>query len=124
MKFSIKNPFSKSDQIRRKLRKLFCVVSASTLSKFSTFLAISSILDSLIFCEFCISRSSHPDAFYKSVLHLCWSLFLNNVTGLNPATLLKRDTCFSVNFAKFLRTPFFKDHLRWLLLHKDYGFLF
>ena len=24
--------------------------------------------------------------------------------------------CFSVNFAKFLRTPFFREHLRWLLL--------
>ena len=25
--------------------------------------------------------------------------------------------CFPVNFAKFLRTPFLTEHLRWLLLH-------
>ena len=39
--------------------------------------------------------------------------------GLRPATLLKRKlqhSCFPVNFAKFLRTPFFKEHLWWLLL--------
>ena len=51
--------------------------------------------------------------------HLCRSLFFNKVTGLRPATLLKRrlwHRCFSVNFAKFLRTLFLIEHLRWLLL--------
>ena len=36
-----------------------------------------------------------------------------------PATSLKNwlwHRCFPVNFAKFLRTPFFTEHLRWLLL--------
>ena len=40
--------------------------------------------------------------------------------GLRPATLLKRETLaqvFPVNFAKFLRTPFFTEHLWWLLLY-------
>ena len=40
-------------------------------------------------------------------------------TDLRPATLLKKSLwyrCFPVNFAKFLRTPFFKEHHRWLLL--------
>ena len=49
--------------------------------------------------------------------HLCQSLFLNKVTGVRPPTLLKRrlwHKCFPVNFVKFLRTPFFKEHLRWL----------
>ena len=35
------------------------------------------------------------------------------------ATLIKKrfwHMCFPVNFVKFLRTPFFKEHLRWLLL--------
>ena len=27
--------------------------------------------------------------------------------------------CFPMNFAKFLRTPFFAEHLRWLLLNMD-----
>ena len=39
-----------------------------------------------------------------------------NFTGkrlcLRPATLLKKRRCFPVHFAKFLRTPFFTDHLR------------
>ena len=37
-----------------------------------------------------------------------------------PATLLKKSLwhrCFPVNFAKFLRTPFFTEHLWWLLLY-------
>ena len=37
---------------------------------------------------------------------------------LQPATLLKNRVwhkCFSVNFAKFLRTPFLTKHLPWLL---------
>ena len=42
--------------------------------------------------------------------HLCQSLFLNKVAGLRLATLFKKrlwHRCFPVNFAKFLRTPFF-----------------
>ena len=37
----------------------------------------------------------------------------------SPAILLKRrlwHTCFPVNFVKFLRTPFFIEHLWWMLL--------
>ena len=44
------------------------------------------------------------------------------VLGLRSATLLKRTLwhrCFPVNFAKFLRTPFLTEHLRWLLLVLD-----
>ena len=36
-----------------------------------------------------------------------------------PATLFKKRLwhwCFSVNFTKFLRPPFFKEHFRWLFL--------
>ena len=42
--------------------------------------------------------------------------------GLRPATLLKNrlwHRYFPVNFTKFLRTPFFTEHLRWLLLKED-----
>ena len=41
--------------------------------------------------------------------------------GRAPATLLKKrlwHRCFPVNFAKFLTTPFFTEHLWWLLLWK------
>ena len=51
--------------------------------------------------------------------HLCQSLFFDKVPALRPATLLKKrlwHRCFPVNFVKFLRTPFLKEHLRWLLL--------
>ena len=51
--------------------------------------------------------------------HLCQSLFFNKIAGLKPATLLKKrlwHRCFSVNFANILRTPFFIEDLRWMLL--------
>ena len=60
-------------------------------------------------------RSSRPEVFCKKGVlrnfteftgkHLCQSLFFNKVAGLKSA-----------NFAKFLRTPFLTEHLRWLLL--------
>ena len=51
--------------------------------------------------------------------HQCRSLFFNKVAGLMPATLLKKrlwHRCFPVNFAKFLRTPTFKNICERLLL--------
>ena len=79
-----------------------------------------------------VKRSSRPDVFCeKDVLrnfakftgkHLCQSPFFNKVAALRRATLLKKrlwHRCFPVNFAKFLRTPFFTEHLWWLLLSKD-----
>ena len=47
--------------------------------------------------------------------HLCQSLLFNKVADLSPATLLKRrlrHTCFPVNFAKFLITPFLQKTSR------------
>ena len=74
-------------------------------------------------------RSSLPKLFCeKGVLknfakftgkHVCQSLFFNEVADLRPATLLKKRLWrrfFPVNFAKFFRTPFFIEHLWWLLL--------
>ena len=45
---------------------------------------------------------------------------ISRSSRLRPATLLKKrlcHRCFPVNFVKFLRTPFFTEHLWWLLLH-------
>ena len=77
-----------------------------------------------------MDRSSPPELFCKKGVlrnftkftgkHLCYSLFFNKVEGLKPATLLKKrpwHRCFPVNFAKFLRTPFFNEHLWCLLLY-------
>ena len=50
--------------------------------------------------------------------HLCQSLFFNKVAGA-PATLFKKRLWhrgFPVNFVKFPRTPFYIEHLWWLLL--------
>ena len=41
------------------------------------------------------------------------------IQGLGPTTLLKKrlwHRWFPVNFTKFLRKPFFTEHLRWMLL--------
>ena len=54
--------------------------------------------------------------------HLCQSYFSNKVAGLRPETLLNKRLwykCFSVNFAKLLRTPLLTEYLRWLLLLLD-----
>ena len=51
--------------------------------------------------------------------HMSQSPFFNKLSGLRPATYLKKRLWhrgFSVNFAKFLRIPFLTEHLRWLLL--------
>ena len=46
--------------------------------------------------------------------HLCQSLFLNKVAVQRSTTLLKKrlwHRCFPLNFAKFLRTPFYRAPL-------------
>ena len=52
--------------------------------------------------------------------HPCQSLFFNKFAGLRPATLLEKSfwhRFFPVNFTKFLRIPFFTEHLGCLLLN-------
>ena len=76
--------------------------------------------------------SSSPEVFYKKGVlrnflkftgkHLCQSLFFTKVAGQSPATLLKErlwHRCFPVDFVKFLRTPFYIEHLWWLLNNDD-----
>ena len=83
----------------------------------------------LLICKSYCNRSSRPEVFCrKSVLRnfakftvkrLCQDFPFSNVAGLRAATLLKKRLwrrCFPVNFVKFLRTAFFIEHLRWLLL--------
>ena len=50
--------------------------------------------------------------------HLRWSLFLKKLHVFKPATLLEIDSTqmFSCKFAKFLKNPFFTEHLRLPLL--------
>ena len=74
------------------------------------------------------SRSSHWRCSIKrSVLknlensqeNTCARAAFSIVAGLRPADLLKNrlwQRCFSVNFAKFLKTAFFFENFRWLLL--------
>ena len=69
------------------------------------------------------SRSSHPDLFCKKrcSCKFCRILRKTTVSKLQATTLLKNrlwHRCFPLNFAKFLRTPFYKEYLRWLLLWK------
>ena len=56
--------------------------------------------------------------------HLRQILLFNKVASLRPVTLFKKrpwHRCFPVNFAKFLRTPFLIEHLRWLLLTRVFS---
>ena len=71
-----------------------------------------------------MNRSSRPEVFCKKGVlrnfakftgkHLCQILFVNEVAGLRPASLLKErlwHRCFPVDFVRFLRTPFYIEHL-------------
>ena len=67
------------------------------------------------------SRSSRPEVFCKKGVVRNFTKFIGKhlCQSLTPATLLKKrlwHRCFPVNFAKFLRTPFFIDNPQWLLL--------
>ena len=121
---------------RNRLTFICCVIMASDFSKL-----IFRIQD-VIVCKIAVTlytfknitefRSSCSKVFCKKGVfknfanftrkHLCQRLFFNKVAGLRPATLLKTDLshrCFPVKFVKFLRTPFFIEHLCRLLLHKQ-----
>ena len=78
-----------------------------------------------------VNWSSFPEVFCKKGIlrnctrftgkDLCQSIFFNKVAGLRPATILKKilwHRCFPVNFVKFPKTPFYIEHLWWLLLSK------
>ena len=82
-----------------------------------------------IFLKFDNYRSSRLEVFCKKGVlrniskftgdHLCQSLVFNKVAGLRPETLLNKrlcHRCFSVNLAKFLKTPFLTELFRWLFL--------
>ena len=48
--------------------------------------------------------------------HLCWSPFLIKILACNFIEKTLQHRCFPKNIAKFVRTAFFIEHLRWLLL--------
>ena len=48
--------------------------------------------------------------------HPCQSRLFNQLAGLQAEKKRLWHRCFPVNFATFLRTPFFTEHLQWLLL--------
>ena len=57
--------------------------------------------------------------FCKKGVHKNFVKFTNTCARDSFLTLLKESlwhSCFPVNFAKFLRTPFLTEHLWWLLL--------
>ena len=79
-------------------------------------------------CRKCTEAVAHRCSVKKVFLknsqnsqeNTCVRDFLNKVTSLWPATLFKKrlsHRSFPVNFAKFLRRPFFTEHLWWLLLN-------
>ena len=88
----------------------------------------STCLSELQIHQILICRSSHRGFSVKKGVrnfakftgkHLYQSPFFNKVTGLRPATLLKKrlwHRCFLVNFAKFIRTPFSQNNSGRLLL--------
>ena len=61
----------------------------------------------------------------KRAVNVWQSRFFNKVVGIGEQLYQERDSgtgFFPVNFAKSFRTPFFKEHLRRLLLNPDKSF--
>ena len=66
--------------------------------------------------EAVVRRCSFKKFANFTVKHLCWNLFLIKSEGLKSSNFIEtrlQNRCFPVKFAKFLRTPFFTEHLRW-----------
>ena len=76
-------------------------------------------LMSQITSEAVARRSSVKNMFLKmsqnSQENTCVGVSFFMVSLCKVAGLRLRHSCFLLNFAKFLRTPFFIEHLRWLL---------
>ena len=120
------NNFAKNSQnYYRKMHGIFKVGLQNTACITSMSVFFTNLVNGLV-----INRSSHLRYSVKKVFleisqnsqtnQLCLSLFFNKVAGLRPATLLKKrhgHRCFPVNFVKFIRTPFYIEHVWWLLLH-------
>ena len=64
-----------------------------------------------------VIRSSCPEVFCKKDVLRNFAKFTGKHLYQNSFLIKLQPRCFPVNSAKFLRTPFFKKHLRWLLLY-------
>ena len=74
-------------------------LSLSALVEVNLAKSLTDHFEKLVFCKICRKRP-------------CRSLFFSKVADTRSATLLKkrlRHRCFSVNFTKFLRTPFLQN---------------
>ena len=102
------------------LSQIFLSYSKSLLTELSAKSTIRKVFDFRSSHQRCSLKKGALRNFTKFTgKHLCQSLFFNKVAGLKPETLLKNrpwHKWFPINFMKFLRTTFFTEHLRWLLL--------
>ena len=98
-----------------KEEKCFCIITAVFLvCRFTSALTLEKQSP-----KRCSVKKEFLKILQNSQENICASLFFNKVTGLRPSTLLKKRfqrKCFPVNFAKFTRTTFLKEHLWWLFL--------
>ena len=99
------------------------VINEKTPAPDSFFLLSKAWVSCLSFIEASVGRCSSKQVFSKSSQILQEKLVLEpnftKVAGLLCCNVVKnrlQHRCFPVKFAKFLRTPFFTEHLQWLLL--------
>ena len=113
-------------ELHQSTKFMLCIVSMievhfETFSPIGRFTSLLGVL----------RRSSHRRYSVKKLFLEIWQnsqentcarvSFFNKVASLRPATLLKKRLWHRrvpVNFAKFLKIPFFIEHLWWLLLKK------
>ena len=108
-----------ASQIASLIEKHFaeCEISSSEKKLFHTLKKNNRKQPREMFCKKCVLRN-----FTKFTgKNLCQGLFFSQGAGLRPSTLLKKRLCqrdFSVDFMKFLRTPFLQNTTGRLLLNK------
>ena len=72
-------------------------------------------LQSLYF-QLCTCSSSRPEVFCKKSVLRNFAKSQENTCARDSFSEILWHRCFPVNFAEFLRTPFFTEHFRWLFL--------
>ena len=76
----------------------------------------------MLYSKFCWLRQTVQFLSIRFLLNVCFSLLISSrllVSKCSEEVFIKKETLapvFSVSFTKFLRTPFLKEQLRWLVL--------
>ena len=99
-----------------------CTGQYMTLVWFNYFHPVFSYFPWLLCHDSFLQRQSPIGALKKDVLRIFTKFTRNNLYRVSLLKKILWHRCFLVNFVNFLRTPFYIEHLWWLLLFLLYVF--